>query len=32
MRERVTELDGTFRCQSGPGKGTHIHVEIPIPA
>jgi len=30
MKERITELDGVFRCLSVPGDGTHIHVEIPV--
>jgi signal transduction histidine kinase len=32
MKERVSELSGTTRITSEPGKGTHIAVHIPVPA
>jgi signal transduction histidine kinase len=31
IRERVTQLRGEFRLESGPGKGTRLTVEIPAP-
>src|SRR5271167_4991690 len=30
MRERVSQLQGEFRIQSSPGKGTAIHVILPL--
>ena len=30
MRERVSQLQGEFRIQSSPGKGTTIHVVLPL--
>jgi len=30
MRERVSMLGGEFRIESEPGKGTHIHAQIPL--
>jgi signal transduction histidine kinase len=30
MQERVRHLGGTFAVESGPGKGTAIHVELPL--
>lgn len=30
MQERVRHLGGTFAVDSGPGKGTAIHVELPL--
>lgn len=30
MRERVTLLNGKIAIVSEPGKGTHIHIEIPL--
>lgn len=30
MRERVSMLDGEFRIESQPGKGTHILAQIPL--
>jgi len=30
MRERVSQLQGEFRVQSSPGKGTTIHVILPL--
>jgi len=30
MRERVSMLNGGFRIESQPGKGTHIHAQIPL--
>lgn len=30
VRERVELLDGTFRIESAAGKGTTLHVEIPV--
>jgi PAS domain S-box-containing protein len=30
MRERVSMLDGEFRIESQPGKGTHIFAQIPL--
>ena len=32
MRERATEIGGTFAIESEPGEGTRILVEIPLPA
>lgn len=32
MRERVEQLHGSFAIHSAPGKGTTIHVSIPVPA
>lgn len=29
MRERVSQLQGTMRIESGPGKGTRVTVELP---
>jgi signal transduction histidine kinase len=29
MRERATEVGGTFQIWSGPGPGTEIQVKIP---
>jgi signal transduction histidine kinase len=31
MRERVAAVNGTFRLQSEPGKGTRLRVELPLP-
>jgi signal transduction histidine kinase len=30
MRERVTELGGTFRIDSRPGAGTTVHACLPV--
>ncbi|MBP1635039.1 MAG: histidine kinase [Acidobacteria bacterium] len=30
IRERATELGGTFRVESQPGKGTRLTVELPV--
>jgi len=30
MRERVSMIGREFHIESTPGKGTHIHVEIPL--
>lgn len=30
MRERVSLIGGEFHIESEPGKGTHIHAEIPL--
>jgi signal transduction histidine kinase len=30
MRERITQLDGTFRISSVPRKGTTVHVQLPV--
>ena len=30
MRERVLVMNGVFNIQSAPGKGTQIHVEVPV--
>jgi PAS domain S-box-containing protein len=30
MRERVSQLQGEFRIHSSPGKGTTIHVALPL--
>jgi signal transduction histidine kinase len=32
LKERVSELAGTTRIVSQPGKGTHISVQLPVPA
>jgi two-component system sensor histidine kinase UhpB len=32
MRERVKVLDGVCRIDSSPGRGTQVHVRIPLPA
>ena len=32
LHERVRILDGTFECDSAPGRGTRLTFEIPIPA
>jgi signal transduction histidine kinase len=32
LKERVSELAGTTQIVSGPGKGTHISVRLPVPA
>ncbi|MCC6397593.1 MAG: PAS domain S-box protein [Bacteroidetes bacterium] len=32
MRERAMRLGGTTRVESQPGKGTRIHIAIPLPA
>lgn len=32
VRERVSELGGTYRLESGVGKGTRLTVELPVPA
>jgi signal transduction histidine kinase len=32
MRERVSELGGTYRLESSVGKGTRLTVELPVPA
>jgi signal transduction histidine kinase len=29
MRERVAELDGTFRLDSSPGEGTTVRILLP---
>ena len=31
IRERVTQLGGTIRIDSGIGRGTRLEVSIPIP-
>jgi signal transduction histidine kinase len=31
MRERAALVNGTIRCDSEPGLGTHVVLEIPIP-
>jgi signal transduction histidine kinase len=31
IRERVSDLRGTLRIESAPGKGTRLTVELPIP-
>lgn len=31
MEERVGHFGGSFRTESSPGKGTSIHVELPVP-
>jgi signal transduction histidine kinase len=31
IEERVRELDGTLQVVSQPGKGTMLHIEIPVP-
>jgi len=31
IRERVADAGGTFRLESGPGKGTRLYVELPTP-
>ncbi len=30
MRERIALLDGVFQVRSAPGRGTHLHLEVPI--
>jgi len=30
IRERVAQLRGTLRLESGPGKGTRLTVELPV--
>jgi signal transduction histidine kinase len=30
MRERIERLDGTLRVESAPGKGTTIHITVPL--
>jgi signal transduction histidine kinase len=30
IRERATQLNGTFEFESAPGRGTTIRVEIPF--
>jgi PAS domain S-box-containing protein len=30
MRERALMIDGDFQIESAPGKGTYIHISIPI--
>jgi signal transduction histidine kinase len=30
MRERASQLNGTFEFESAPGRGTTISVEIPF--
>jgi len=30
MRERIERLDGTFKLESAPGRGTSIHLEVPM--
>jgi signal transduction histidine kinase len=30
MRERASQLNGTFQFESAPGRGTTIRVEIPF--
>jgi len=30
MRERVRQLNGTFECESEPGRGTTVKVEVPF--
>ena len=32
MKQRITGLSGTFAVRSGPGRGTCIHVTIPVAA
>jgi signal transduction histidine kinase len=32
IRERVTDLRGTFRLESAPGRGTRVYVELPAPS
>jgi signal transduction histidine kinase len=32
MRERATELSGSFDIDSGPGRGTRIRVSLPVGA
>jgi signal transduction histidine kinase len=32
IRERASELGGTFRLEGSPGKGTRVTVELPIPS
>jgi signal transduction histidine kinase len=32
LKERVSELSGTTRIRTEPGKGTHISVQLPVPA
>lgn len=30
MRERIERLEGSFRVESVPGRGTMVHVEVPL--
>ena len=32
IEERVTILGGTLRIDSQDGRGTQIHIEVPVPA
>ncbi len=30
MRERIERLEGTFKLESAPGRGTSVHLEVPM--